>query len=120
MRILTALALLAMLALTLSAADVTGKWQAEMKTPDGDVRTSTFTFKVDGEKLTGTVGSARGDAAITEGKVSGDTISFAVVRDFGGGEMKIEYTGKVAGNEIQMKMTFPGGDRTMEMVAKKM
>jgi hypothetical protein len=120
MRILTALAILAMLAFTLCAADVNGKWKAETKGPDGEARTSIFTFKVDGEKLTGTVGSARGDAEISEGKVSGDEISFAVVRNMGGNEMKIQYTGKVAGNEIQMKMTFPGGDRTMEMVAKKM
>src|SRR5437899_1896232 len=42
------------------AADVSGKWRAEFTTPDGTQRINTFTFKVDGNKLTGTVAGAQG------------------------------------------------------------
>ena len=49
MRILTIACILALVAF---AADVSGKWRAEFTTPDGTQRVNTFTFKVDGDKLT--------------------------------------------------------------------
>ena len=36
------------------AADITGKWTAQVPGRDGQTRETTFNFKVDGEKLTGT------------------------------------------------------------------
>ncbi|HSW49509.1 MAG TPA: hypothetical protein VLH09_05005, partial [Bryobacteraceae bacterium] len=60
---------------------------------------------------------------ISEGKVSGDDISFVVVRKFQDMEMKSLYKGKVAGNEIKFTMTMQGGmggDRPpTEFTAKK-
>lgn len=116
----------ALVLLTLSlavawAADVSGQWKAEYTSPDGQTRQSTFTFKVDGEKLTGTVASAMGESQISEGKVSGDEIAFTVVRDFGGNEVKFRYKGKVAGDEIKLAVTanFGGEERTFEMTAKR-
>ncbi|MGB9605550.1 MAG: hypothetical protein ACP5U2_15705 [Bryobacteraceae bacterium] len=106
-----------MLAAMLLAADVTGKWKAEFQTPDGQTRTSIFTFNVEGDKLTGTVSSPRGEATIQEGKVSGDEISFVVVREFGGNEVRIHYKGKVSGD--QLKLTVEFGDRSFEMTAKR-
>ena len=43
------------------AADVTGTWSTEMKTPDGQSFPLTFTFKQDGVTLTGTVQGPQGD-----------------------------------------------------------
>ena len=37
------------------AADVTGKWTAQVPGRQGQTRETTFTFKQDGETLTGTV-----------------------------------------------------------------
>ena len=118
-KLFIAVALAGLVAVVASAADVDGKWKSEFTTPDGQVRTSTYTFKADGDKLTGTVGGRQGDTEITEGKISGDEISFIVVRNFGGEERKIQYKGKVSGDEIKLTVTF-GPDRPpREMVAKR-
>src|SRR5947208_1538549 len=65
--------------LTARAADITGSWTGEFKTPDGSGFEITFTLKQDGTALTGTVAGPQGDPiAITDGKVDGDKISFKV------------------------------------------
>jgi len=111
--------LVGLITMVASAADVAGKWKMEFTAPDGQTRTSTLALKVDGEKLTGTLSSARGDAEISEGKVTGDAVSFVVVRNFGGNEVKITYRGKVAGDEIRFVVEFGAPDRVMEQVAKR-
>ena len=90
------------------AADVAGKWVAQMPGMQGTTET-TFDFKVDGTKLTGTMTNPRGEVAISEGKVSGDEISFVTVRRFGENEMKILWKGKVSGDEIRFTREFQGG-----------
>jgi len=111
-------ALVGLLAVTALAANVDGKWKAEFNTPDGQTRTTTFTFKADGEKLTGTVSGRQADTPITDGKISGDEISFVVVRNMGGEERKMQYKGKVVGDEIKLTMSF-GDMPPREMVAKR-
>ncbi|HWQ56275.1 MAG TPA: hypothetical protein VN442_21490 [Bryobacteraceae bacterium] len=114
--ILSVVAVLLVFAMAAPAADISGKWKAEMQTPNG-TRESTFDFKVDGDKLTGTVTGARGSSEITEGKISGDDISFVVVRKFQEREIKQQYKGKVSGDQIKFDVTM--GERNFEMVAKK-
>ena len=66
-------------AATAMAADVTGNWTAEMKSPDGNSMQITFTFKQDGAKLTGTVQGPMGDPMeLSNGKIDGDKFSFDV------------------------------------------
>jgi hypothetical protein len=96
-----------------AAADVSGKWKAEFATPDGTQRVNTFTFKVDGEKLTGTVAGAQDETPIQKGKISGDDISFTAERPFG----TFTYSGKATATEIKFKVTF--NDQTFEMTAKR-
>ena len=103
-----------LLAAVALAADVTGKWKADFTTPDGTARSNTFTFKMDGDKLTGTVAGAQDETPIQDGKVSGDQISFTAERPFG----KFNYTGKITGSEIKFKVSF--GDQNFEMTAKKL
>jgi opacity protein-like surface antigen len=112
------LVLLAVFAFTASAADVTGTWKASIETPNGNFET-TFTFKVDGDKLTGKVSSQMGESDISEGKVDGDSLSFTVVRNFQGNEFKMNYKGKVTGNEMKLSFQFPGREEPFEMTAKK-
>jgi hypothetical protein len=112
------LALIALFALTASAADVAGTWKASVETPNGNFE-STFTFKVDGAKLTGTVASQMGESAISEGKIDGDKVAFAVTRDFNGQTFKITYEGVVSGNELKLTVHFPGREEGFEMTAKK-
>ena len=112
------LALIAVFALTASAADVAGTWKASVETPNGNFE-STYTFKVDAGKMTGTVASQMGEAQISEGKVDGDKLSFAVTREMNGQSFKITYEGVVSGSEMKLTVHFPGRDEGFEMTAKK-
>lgn len=110
------LAVLAM-ATTALGADVTGKWSASFDTQIG-VQNYTYTFKVDGATLTGTAKSQFGESQISEGTVNGDDISFVENLDFQGQPLRIEYKGKVSGDEI--KFTRKVADvATEELVAKR-
>ena len=64
-------------AAVVAAGDVNGEWTASIETQIG-VQNYTFSFKVDGEKLTGRAKSAfaNADTEITEGVVKGDDITF--------------------------------------------
>ena len=106
--------------LVAQAADVTGKWTAQVPGRDGQTREQTFTFKVEGEKLTGTTTGRNGDVAITDGTVKGDAIAFTVTMNMGGNDVKILYKGTVAGEEIKFTRQREGGDQPpAEFVAKK-
>jgi len=59
-------------------ADLSGKWSCSIKTPDGNDLPITYSFKVDGDKLTGTAEIPQGQFTIDDGKVSGDTFTFKV------------------------------------------
>jgi hypothetical protein len=119
-RILFLLALTGLIAGLALAADISGKWTAQVPGRDGTPREQIFNFKVEGDKLTGTLaGGQGGDAPISEGKVSGDNISFVVVREFNGNTMKFTYTGVVAGDEIKMKREGGQGGQAREFVAKR-
>ena len=84
------------------AADFNGNWTAAIETQVG-VQNYTFTFKVDGEKLTGKAKSAFANAEteITEGVVKGDDISFVENLVYEGMPLKIVYKGRVSGDEIK-------------------
>jgi len=112
--------LVLMLATLAMAADVTGKWTAQVPGRGGQTAETTFNFKVEGDKLTGTTSSQMGESAIADGKVSGDEISFSVTREFQGNSFKIIYKGKVAGEEIKFTRTIEGRDvPPTEFTAKK-
>jgi hypothetical protein len=116
-KFLTAAAASLLLAVSSFAADISGKWTAEMQGPQGAM-TTTFTFKVEGDKLTGTVSGRGGETPITDGVIKGDEVSFNVTRTMNGNEMKMAYKGKVAGDEIKMTRTV--GDRPpQEFTAKR-
>jgi hypothetical protein len=120
--VLSMMALLLICTFTAAAADFNGKWLAQVPGRQGNMQEQTFTFKVEGAKLTGTMSSQRGDQEITEGKVSGDDITFMIVRKFNEMEMKSIYKGKAAGSEIKFSMEMQGGrggGTPVEFVAKK-
>jgi hypothetical protein len=98
------------------AADVTGKYTAEVPGRNG-TQTNTFTFKTSGEKVEGTVGSQMGETPISDGKLSGDTLTFVRVLNFNGNEIKLNYTGKVKGDTIEF--TVEGGRGPQTFTAKK-
>ena len=114
-----ALALIA--AAVVWAADVNGKWTAQVPGRQGNTQETTFTFKVEGDKLTGTISGRQGDTPIADGKISGDEISFTVTRERQGATIKQLFKGKVAGDEIKFTRTTEGGqgNQPVEFTAKR-
>src|SRR5713226_76416 len=103
------LCLMAILASVASAADITGTWKATADFGNGPIE-RTFTFKQEGNKVTGeTTSSMMGKSAITDGKVEGDTVTFTITGKFGDQEVKLNYSGKINGNEIKFKSEAQGG-----------
>ena len=119
------------------AADVTGKWTFEQPAgrQGGNPRPVTITLKADGATLTGEMpgGGGRGGGGggtpppptqISNGKVTGDKISFEVKRTTQNGDMVTKYEGTLKGDELQLKITRPamgGGDppAPVEVTAKR-
>lgn len=97
---------------SLKAAGVDGKWKAEVENPRG-VAVIMFDLKSEGEALTGTAGNDNGMTEITDGKVSGDGVSFVQVVTRGNFEMRVKYEGKVMGDELELTRTMerPAGGR---------
>src|SRR5258707_13812254 len=71
-------------------AGLSGKWTGVLLAPDGNEYPLNYTFKTDSGKLTGTGQSPQGPVDLTEGKIKGDSLSFAI--DVGG--VKVLNTGK--------------------------
>ena len=105
------------------AADLNGKWIAQVPGQNGQTRETTFNFKVEGSKLTGTVSGRQGDNPISDGTVKGDEVSFTVVANFNGTEVKLLYKGKVAGDDLKLTRTREGGNQpqgqAQEFTAKR-
>ena len=118
--LLTSAVVLAILAGAALAADVSGNWSGTASMGGNDFPLS-YTFKQDGENLTGTVTGPQGDPiALKEGKVQGDKISFFVQFDGPNGTMKIMSEGVVKGDEISLTTKMDGGDfPPMQMTLKK-
>ena len=109
--------LMAGLAVSAIAAPIDGQWTATFDTQIGEQH-YTYTFKADGEKLTGTAKNDRGSTEITAGTIKGDDVTFTENLDFNGNPLVITYTGKISGDEI--KFTRKVGDfATEEIVAKR-
>ena len=113
----------AVAAVTLArAAEIDGKWKAEFDTQIG-VQKYVFDFKADGEKLTGTAigerGGEKAEVKLTEGKIAQDVISFVELLNFQGQKIRIEYKGKITGDD-EIKLTRQVGDvGAEELVAKR-
>jgi hypothetical protein len=112
------LSILLTLAIGVLAADISGKWVAQVPGRDGQTRETTFNFKASGDSLTGTVSGRGGDINIANGKISGNTITFTVSMERGGETVKQNYTGQVAGDEIKFKRE-SGQGQAREFTAKR-
>ena len=115
------LVLMALWACCAVAADISGNWKATADF-NGQSMERTFSFKVDGNKVTGeTTSSFTGKSEITDGKIDGDTVTFTINVNLGDNPTKLNYKGKVnaAGTEIHFTVENPQGGATIEWNAKK-
>ena len=109
-------------AVTSFAADVTGTWTTEFDTQIG-VQKYVFTFKADGEKLTGTAdaersGQKQAQVVLEGGSVKGETIAFTENLTFEGMTVPVTYKGTIAGDEIKFTREV-GTFATETFVAKR-
>jgi hypothetical protein len=121
-----------------SVADIQGRWMVRMvdfdavrmlnthKTDSYEsfvalgrmLEETVFDFKVDGATLTGTVTIGGKGAEISDGKIDGSGIAFAVNHNLGGQEIKAIYRGRVALNEIRFTREVQG-EIGQEFTAKR-
>jgi hypothetical protein len=103
------------------AADVNGKWVAQVPGRGGQTNETTFTFKADGGKLSGTVTGRQGEAPIADGVIKGDDLYFTQTFNPPQGDpIKVIYKGKVSGDEIKFTRVREGGTQpAAEFTAKR-
>lgn len=99
-----------------SAAGLDGKWTGTV----GQSEIS-FEFKTQGEKVTGTLDNAAqpGPVELKDLKVNGDQVSFHVLRNLNNAETRVEWTGKLVGDELKLQRGAVAGNAVAEVVAKR-
>ena len=101
-------AALALASAPLFAADPSGKWQASIQGPRGET-SFVFDLKADGDALSGTISNDfLGESLISDGKISGNTISFRQKVERGQGAITFLYKGTVKDDELQLTRTVEG------------
>jgi len=103
------------------AAEIDGKWKTEFDSQIG-VQKYVFELIADGEKLTGKISAERemgkSESAVVEGKIANDTVSFVEILKFDDQEIRIEYRGKVTGDELKLHRKV-GDIAEYDLVAKR-
>jgi hypothetical protein len=94
-------------------ADLSGKWTSSFTAPDGSQYPLTYTFKVDGSKLTGTLETSGMEVPIDSGVVNNDAVSFSVTVQGATYSHKGKYY--AAGDSIGVDVAFEGGKSHMTM-----
>ena len=103
-------------------ADPTGTWTWTFTTQGGDSIKASMNLKLEGDNLTGTVKGRDGnETAIRNAKLSGDQISFEILRERDGNKITSKHQGKIAGDTIKGKIEFErnGETRTRDWEAKR-
>ena len=120
LKISTLLVCLIAIPALVSAQGVDGKWAGEAQGGRGPQQV-TLTLKADGGKLTGSVTGGRGgEVPIEEGTVSGSALKFRTKVQGRGGEITLNWTGTLKGDEIAMSRMAEGGQgQAQEFVLKR-
>jgi len=103
------------------SADVSGKWRSEFDTPVGHLK-YVYLLKADGDKITGTAVRERdglkNETELKECVFRNDELSFVEPIKIQDQDVRIEYKGKLSGDEI--KFTRKVGDfGAMEIIARR-
>jgi hypothetical protein len=102
------------------AADIDGKWTAEVQGRGGNTNTQTLTLKAAGDKLTGSMEGGRGGAVeISDGTIMGAAVAFKVVREFNGNKFEQTYKGTLAGDELKLSMDNGRGRGPQDITFKR-
>jgi hypothetical protein len=95
--------LLALVAFSAAAADISGEWTATIATAEGQ-KAYSYVFRQDGAKLIGTIRSQDGVVAMSNGNINNKTVMFDENVTVNGRRAVLEYTGElVSDTEIRFK-----------------
>ena len=100
------------------AADIDGKWTAEVAGRGGNTTTQTLMLKAAGDKLTGSLDGGRGGPTeISDGTIMGSAVAFKIAREFNGNKIEQNFKGTLAGDEL--KLSREGGRGAQEITFKR-
>src|ERR1035437_3334949 len=103
---------LAILPLSMVAADVTGIWKADFDTQRG-LQKYIFTLKQDGTNVTGNASveltDSKRESDLKEGSANGDTVTFVEPLSVQGNDIRVVFTGKIL-SDNEIKFTRAVGD----------
>lgn len=103
------------------AADIDGKWKAEFDSQIGK-QIYVFDLKADGEKLTAKASreaqGQKSEPEIKDGKIAKDEVSFVEILKVQDQELRVEYKGKLAGDELKLHRKI-GDIAEYDIVAKR-
>ena len=95
------------LAYAQATANVGGEWDMTINSPQGSNKVL-LKLKQEGDKLSGSVKNARGEAPLTSAAIKGDEVTIVMTIQFQGGDMVITYTGKVEKESMKGDADFGG------------
>lgn len=79
---------------TNAQSGISGNWKGTRETPNGSME-FTYTFKVDGNSLTGSMKSQFGEVPLEKGKVDGKNFSFSISFN----DRSIDFTGELVSDD---------------------
>ncbi|OOQ60420.1 hypothetical protein [Mucilaginibacter pedocola] len=106
---------LAFSVLASAITDISGVWACNLRLADGGSIALAYSFKQDGEKLTGTVDSPQGELMIENGRISGDSLSFGL--NIQG--INFPHTGRVYQDSIALEVMAQGSKLHACLIRKK-
>ncbi|MFI5137897.1 MAG: hypothetical protein ACHQIM_08710 [Sphingobacteriales bacterium] len=111
--ITTALLLFCFFAVFATIENLNGRWTGTLKTDEGEEYPLLYNFKIDGDKITGTAKTPKGDMPINDGKITGDTFTFNVIVN----KMEIDHSGKFYGDSVGVDISL--GDARSHATLKR-
>jgi hypothetical protein len=94
-------------------ANLNGKWAGLLKTDQGYEYPLLYNFKIDGDQLTGTAKTPKGNMPINDGKIEGDKFTFNVIVN----GLEIDHTGKFYGDSVGVDISL--GDARSHATLKR-
>ena len=99
-------AILFLSALNLFAGDITGIWIGQIPARNGELQDISFKFTQDGATLGGKLYGDYQSTPITEGKISGDQVTFLVIAPEQSGNQinrtNLRFSGSIKAGEIEL------------------
>jgi hypothetical protein len=107
LRILGAMLCTVAVASIVLAQSADGTWTGQMQ-GRGGTQEIALTLKASGGAVTGTMKTGQNEAQIKEGKFEGGTLSFKTEQMFGENTVTVNWSGKVAGDDLTLTRTVEG------------